>query len=87
MTNMLETKMRKAGCPFVPNAVRVIGNSVQVEIETESLNFDQLVWFSKFFGTKNINVNAETREGGYCETCSYTYSVQKLYINNATKGI
>lgn len=86
----VQKTMKEQGCPFSSNVLYIDTGkrtSVAVEIETDTLTFDHLVWFSEFFGTKDIDVNAETREGGYCETCAYTYAVQRLKIRNVTKGI
>jgi hypothetical protein len=37
---------------------------------------------SELFDTKNINFGSETRHGGYCETCAYTYTVKTLTVSD-----
>ena len=59
-----------------------------IKIEcNEKLVFSMLKKLSEFFGTEEIDVNSENREGGYCETCSYSYSVNIIEITNPTKNI
>lgn len=57
---------------------------VEIEISGDEVTFDNLSKMSELFQTKNINFGSETRHGGYCETCAYTYSVTMIYINDAT---
>ena len=56
-------------------------------IRDHDLSFDTLQQISDVFGTKNINVGSDTRDDGYCETCSSPYSVSMVYVNDATKVV
>jgi hypothetical protein len=56
------------------NKVEVHGDNVVIET-FDKVTFDNLAEASALFGTKAINVGSEEREGGYCETCRYSYSV------------
>ncbi len=50
----------------------------------DSVDFDLLLKLSKLFQTKKINLGSESRDDGYCETCSNPYSVVVIRINEAT---
>lgn len=61
-----------------------VRNSIEVETR-EGLTFAWLEEVAEMFGTKDINVTTETRNGGYCETCSYEYSVAILDVMNVKR--
>jgi hypothetical protein len=54
--------------------------------EEHETSFDDLVKISEAFGTKVINFKSETREGGYCETCSYSYSVNLVSVDDVAEN-
>ena len=49
------------------------------------LTFDQLAKIADFFGTKSINLGTESRDDGFCDTCSSPYSVQIIRVRGITK--
>lgn len=57
--------------------------TVEFTVSGSEVSFDKLAQLSELFQTKNINLGSETRQGGYCETCAYTYSVCKIYVADA----
>ena len=64
------------------------GDTVTVEFENRDTSFADLQMLSEFFGTKNINMGSEVRNGGYCcEACSYSYSVNIVTISGITKEV
>lgn len=65
-------------------------NPLTIHIECHEgvkLIYAMLKELSGFFGTEEIDVNAETRNGGYCETCAYEYSVDVINVINPTKNM
>lgn len=63
---------------------RTIGPGSMIVIETdEGCSFAQLQVLSEYFQTKDINMGSESREGGYCDTCAYSYSVAVITVLNA----
>ena len=62
-------------------------STVTVEFENRDTSFADLQMLSEFFGTKNINMGSEVRNGGVCETCSFTYTVNIVTVSDITKGI
>jgi hypothetical protein len=54
-----------------------------VRITVSDVDFAKLARLSRLFKTKDINFGSETRSGGYCETCSYTYGVVVIRIDGA----
>lgn len=57
--------------------------TVEFTVSGSEVSFDRLTKLSELFQTKNINFGSETRQGGYCETCAYTYSVCKIFVADA----
>jgi hypothetical protein len=51
---------------------------VVIELESFDITFESLVEVSKALGTTRINLDNDVREGGYCETCRYSYTVTVL---------
>lgn len=51
-----------------------------VEFREHDLSFDDLRQISEAFGTKNINIGHETRDDGFCDTCSSPYSVTTIAV-------
>lgn len=51
---------------------------VVMEVRYHDVCFEDLVKVSKALGTTRINLDNQVREGGYCETCRYSYSVTVL---------
>ncbi len=49
---------------------------------TETITFKLLDQISELFKTESINLSSETRNEGYCETCSYEYSVNVITIKD-----
>lgn len=47
-------------------------------IDRIEFNAEKLFALSDLLGTGTIGIEAETRNGGYCETCSYEYGVMEL---------
>lgn len=55
-------------------------------IETsDSITFDTLKTLSEIYGTTHINVDSEAREGGYCETCRYSYNATIITVVGPTE--
>ncbi len=48
----------------------------------EEITFKMLDQLSNLFKTESINLSSDTRDEGYCETCSYTYSVNVITIKD-----
>lgn len=53
---------------------------VALECRYHDVTFEDLQKVSELFGTAKINLDNEIREGGYCETCRYSYSITVLTI-------
>jgi hypothetical protein len=51
-----------------------------IEIQYHDITFEDLQKVSDALGTTKINVDNDVREGGYCETCRYSYSVTVLTV-------
>lgn len=66
-----------AGCLSVTN---INDRSFDIEFEDRNTSFADMEEISKVFGTRNINFKSESREGGYCETCSYSYTVNIVTV-------
>ena len=45
-------------------------------------NAEKLFKLSDFLETRVIKIDTETRNDGYCDTCSYEYGVMRLTIEN-----
>jgi hypothetical protein len=50
-------------------------NEVTFEVQSAEFNAEKLFKLSDVLGTGTISIETETRQGGYCETCSYAYGV------------
>lgn len=87
--NQNKTLTKKLQKLFDTNDVFVKSDrdTVQVEFRYRDTSFDDLSKLSKYFGTKNINMGSEVRHGGYCETCSYSYTVNIVTIRDITKNL
>lgn len=59
---------------------------VVIDFDSE-LTFAQMAALSEYFGTKDINFDAQEREEGYCETCRYSYTVFVATVMNPTKNV
>ena len=55
--------------------------------EGAPVNFDTLSKVAEAFGTKDINFSDETRTGGYCETCEYSYTIVTIRVRGLTKEL
>lgn len=55
---------------------------VVLESKYHDVTFEDLTQLSEIFGTRDINLGSETREGGYCETCRFNYDVTIITIMN-----
>lgn len=55
--------------------------TVEIAVRYTDVNFDLLEKLAHLFNTRLINIGSETRNEGYCETCSYEYSVVTLFIS------
>ena len=55
---------------------------VWIEVDSDAVTFDKLAALSDLFQTRKINLGTETREGGYCETCAYSYSVVVIRVED-----
>jgi hypothetical protein len=53
---------------------------VVIEVRYHDISFEDLVKVSKALGTTRINLDSQTREGGFCETCRYSYSITVLTV-------
>src|SRR5690242_6953133 len=78
--------LRAAGLDFAAGNATVEDNAlktdklVKIELHYHDITFEELQAISKALGTTKINLDNETREGGYCETCRYSYSVTVLTV-------
>jgi galactitol-specific phosphotransferase system IIB component len=61
--------------------------TIVIEVRCHDTSFDDLVNVSQKFGTKNINLGSEIHEGGHCETCAYSYTVNLIRIKDWTVEI
>ncbi len=61
-------------------------DSVIIEAKYHDITFADLQLLSELFGTTDINIGSEAREGGYCDTCRHSYSVNSITENNPTKS-
>lgn len=57
---------------------------VVIEVKHHDITFQDLVEISVALSTTRINLDNEVREGGYCETCRYSYSVTVLTVMGAS---
>jgi len=73
-------------CFDVDEVDHVSDNLFHIELSTRSkdIDFDVLAKLSELFKTKLVNLGSETRDAGFCETCSYSYSVITVRIDNAS---
>jgi hypothetical protein len=53
-------------------------NEVVFELERAEFDAEKLFKLSDALGTGTIGIETETRYGGYCETCEYSYGVMVL---------
>lgn len=66
------------------NAVRIEPSQMKdrelvvMEVRYHDITFEDLVKVSEALGTTRINLDNDVREGGYCETCRYSYTVTVL---------
>lgn len=51
---------------------------VEFVLQRTEFNAEKLFKLSDLLGTGTIEIETETRYGGYCETCSYEYGVMVL---------
>lgn len=65
-----------------PEECTVDGNTVIIELQDISVTYKMLDNLSDLLKTDDINLSTETREGGYCETCHYTYTVTIITAYN-----
>lgn len=56
------------------------GKIAVIEIENHDISFEDLSKVATSLGTNKINIDNQVREGGYCETCRYSYSVTVLTV-------
>ncbi len=56
-----------------------------IVVREHDTSFDDLQAVSNAFGTKNINMGSERRDDGYCDTCSYPYSVNVIRVDGYTR--
>ena len=76
--------LRAAGLDFAAGHATVEDNAlrtdklVKIELRYHDITFEELQEISKALGTTKINLDSETREGGYCDTCRYSYSITVL---------
>lgn len=56
-----------------------------VEFRDHEVTFDDLMKLSETFGTKKINFGTETRNDGFCDTCSYSYSVCVVRVDDISE--
>lgn len=76
----------KEAFPDVYVSVEAISEtSVTATFRDNDLSYEQLLVLSEAFGTRKINVGSETRDDGYCETCSSPYSVCVVKISAVTR--
>jgi len=54
------------------------GDKVSFETDKVIFTAEKLFALSNLLGTGVIEIEAETRSGGYCDTCSYEYGVMVL---------
>lgn len=79
MTNFKEEIEKLGG-----SQVRRDGDDVLITFR-DGVTFDKLSAISVMFGgTKLIDIGSEERQGGYCETCAYSYTV--AVVNVRGKG-
>lgn len=81
----VDAALKAAGVPFsydleVKDSWDKKGKIASVEINYHDITFDDLTMVSKALGTSKINLDSQTREGGYCETCRYSYTVTVLTV-------
>ena len=63
-----------------------LGNEiVVVEALFHDVTFADLEYLSETFGTKQINLDHDVREGGYCDTCRYSYTVTVITVMAITQ--
>lgn len=56
--------------------------AINFEIRNEDYTYDMLSAFAALFKTTKINVDRETREYGFCETCWSSEDVHIVYIRD-----
>ena len=72
-------------CP--PDIENLLTNSFHIVFKYTDVTFALLQKISKAFGTTNINFGSETRDDGYCDTCSSPYSATIVRVEDVTKGM
>lgn len=55
---------------------------VIIHARFHDVSFEDLQRVSGLLGTTKINMDSEVREGGYCETCRYSYSITVLTVSD-----
>lgn len=68
-----------------PAVLDVDKDSFKAELRYHETTFSDLEKLSIAFGTKDINLGTERRDDGYCETCSYSYTVNTIRVESITK--
>ena len=68
------------GFDWVSDVKRTEKGSIVIEVRYHDITFEDLEKISNLFQTKKINLDNDVREGGYCETCRYSYSVTVLTV-------
>lgn len=68
----------------VPAEVTRDDDMLEVVI-TEDPTFELVAKVAEVFGTRDININRETRDSGGCDTCNFEFGVTVLHVRNATR--
>lgn len=77
----LEAAIRKALDTYPRNCI-VDKNTITIELCDTNITYKMLDNLSELLKTDSIDISSETREGGYCESCYYTYTVTVLTAYN-----
>lgn len=56
---------------------------IAIDVRYHDVTFEELSAISEALGTRAINLDNQVREGGYCETCRYSYTVTIITVLRA----
>lgn len=71
------------GIDVKPSQLDKVSPVIAIDVRYHDVTFDELSAISEALGTRHINLDNQVREGGYCETCRYSYSVTIITVMGA----
>lgn len=79
------SKLALAGLPFsyevdVKPSWDKKSEIVIIEVRSHDVTFEDISKISLALGTTKINLGSEVREGGYCETCAFSYTIDVITV-------